>query len=165
MEWVKIAVRKSFAAAHEHSKKAAERQKRNYDKSVSPTDDFQEHDWVWSFYPPRPRQKLGQGWTGPFLIVEKLSNVLFRIQASELGPVKVVHIDNLRRYEADVMPQNWFHSRDHHGDNEVHGEDAATGGGQLDNTFEGLEDNHPGLGVSRFGRVRRNPQYLKNYHI
>ena len=77
----------------------------------------------------------------------------------------MVHVDNLRRYEADVMPQNWFHSRDHYGDNEEHGEDAATGGGQLDNTFEGSEDNHPGLGVSRFGRVRQKPQYLKHYHI
>ena len=63
------------------------------------------------------------------------------------------------------MPQNWFHSWNHYGDNEVHGEDAATGGGQLDNTFEGSEDNHPGLGVSGFGRVRRKPQYLKDYHI
>ena len=61
VKWVKNAVRKTFAAAHEHSKKAAERQKRNYDKSVSPNDDFQVHDWVWYFYPPRARQKLGQG--------------------------------------------------------------------------------------------------------
>ena len=61
------------------------------------------------------------------------------------------------------MPQNWFHSRDHYSDNEVHEEEAATEGGQQDNTFEGLEDNQPGLGVSRFGRVRRKSQYLGDY--
>ena len=56
VEWVKNAVRKSFAAAHEHSRKAAERQKKNYDKSVSPKYDFQVHDWLWYFYPPRAKR-------------------------------------------------------------------------------------------------------------
>ena len=169
VEWVKHAMKKSFIAAHEHSRKAAERQKRNYDKSVLPNDDFQVHDWVWYFYPPKARQKLGQGWTGPFLITEKLSNVLFRIQASEFGPVKVVHTDNLRRYEADVVPHNWFHSRAR-SDEEGHGEVAVTGEGHQDAVLEGSGDNDLlDLGVSsrvsRFGRVRRKPQYLRDYHL
>ena len=58
VEWVKNAVRKSFAAAYEHSTKAAERQKKNYDKSVSPNDDFQVHDWVWYFALPEQGKSL-----------------------------------------------------------------------------------------------------------
>ena len=30
---------------------------------------------MWYFYPPKAKQKLGQVWTGPFLVVERLSRL------------------------------------------------------------------------------------------
>ena len=94
VEWVKKATQHSYAVAHEHSKKAALRQKRNYDKRVS-LNEMQEDDWVWYFYPPKAKQKLGQGWTGPYLITHKISDVLYQIQASSSSRPKIVHVDNL----------------------------------------------------------------------
>ena len=45
VEWVKKATQRSYAVAHEHSKKAVPRQKHNYDKRVS-LHEMQEDDWV-----------------------------------------------------------------------------------------------------------------------
>ena len=73
-----------------------------------------------------------------------------------------MNMNNLRRYEAEIMSQNWLHSRDHHSDNEVHEEEAATGGGQQNNSSEGSENNQPGLRVLRFGTVRRKPQHSRD---
>ena len=94
VEWVKKATQRSYAVAHEYSKKAALRQKRNYDKRVS-LNQMQEDDWVWYFYPPKAKQKLGQGWTGPYLVTHKVSDVLYQIQASSSSRLKIVHVDNL----------------------------------------------------------------------
>ena len=81
--------------AHEHSKKAALRQKRsNYDKRVS-LNQMQEDDWVRYFYPPKAKQKLGQGWTEIYLVMHKISNVLYQIQASSSSRPKTVHLDSL----------------------------------------------------------------------
>ena len=70
---------------------------------------MQEDDWVWYFYPPKTKQKLGQGWTGPHLATHKVSNVLYQIQASFSSRPKIVHVDNLRPYEAEIMPTDWRH--------------------------------------------------------
>lgn len=138
------------------------RQKRNYDKRVL-LNKLQESDWVWYFYPPKAKQKLGQGWTGPFLITRKISEVLFQIQASSLSRPKIVHIDNLRRYEAEEMPTDWRLETDNdlNEDEVVHCNESC-----LDNDspqFDGDKGMLVGRSTSKFGRVRRIPNYLNDY--
>ena len=70
---------------------------------------MKEDDWVWYFYPPKAKQKLGQGWTGPYLVTHKVSNVLYQIQASSSSRPKIVDVDNFRPYEAEIMPTDWRH--------------------------------------------------------
>ena len=106
VEWVKKATQRSYAIAHEHSKKAALRKNHNYDKRVS-LNEMQEDDWIRYFYPPKAKQKLGQEWTAPYLVTHKVSNVLYQIQASSSSRSKIVHVDNLRPYEAEIMPTDW----------------------------------------------------------
>ena len=67
------------------------------------------NDWVWYFYPPKAKQKLGQGWTGPYLVTHKVSDVLYQIQASSSSRPKIVHVDNLRPYKAEIIPTDWRH--------------------------------------------------------
>ncbi len=40
-------------------------------------------------------QTLSSGWTGPFVVTEKVSVVDNRIQMNPTGPSKVVHVDQL----------------------------------------------------------------------
>ncbi len=40
-------------------------------------------------------QTLSIGWTGPFVVTEKVSVVGYRIQMNQTGPSKVVHVDQL----------------------------------------------------------------------
>ena len=148
-------------------KRAALRQKRNYDKTVIPYN-FQRGDWVWYFYPPKAKQKLGQGWTGPFLVVGSLNNLLYRIQRTSSEGVKVVHEDNLRKFEAKTMPSSWLETSsslppstdgDQHSDHfatskEVDSRDKSEEGGLF---IPGQQN------ISTFGRVRHRPAYLNDY--
>ena len=68
---------------------------------------MQEDDWVWYFYPPKTKQKLGQGWTAPYLVTHEASDVLYKIKTSSSSRHKIVHVDNLCRYEAETMPTDW----------------------------------------------------------
>ena len=164
VEWVKKATQRSDAVAHEHSKKAALRQKRNYDKRVS-LNEMQEDDWVWYFYPPKAKQKLGQGWTGPYLVTHKVSDVLYQIQASSLSRPKIVHVDNLRPYEAEIMPTDWRHllSTDKTNSDDKFDKDEREGCDGDCDTNESQRSDQNLKGISRFGRVRRPPKYLSDY--
>ena len=125
------------------------RQKRNYDKRVS-LNEMQENDWVWYFYPPKAKQKLGQRWTGPYLVKHKVSDVLYQIQASSSSGPKIVHVDNLRPYEAEIMPTDWRQL-------------LLTNKTNSDDEFDKDERKGCDEGISRFGRVRRPPKYLSDY--
>ena len=70
---------------------------------------MQEDDWVWYFYPQKAKQKLGQGWTGRHLMMHKAFDVLYQIQASSSSRPKIIHVDNLRPYEAEIMRTGWRH--------------------------------------------------------
>ena len=163
VEWVKKATQRSDAVAHEHSK-AALRQKRNYDKRVS-LNEMQEGDWVWYFYSIKVKQKLAQGWTGPYLVTHKVSDVLYQIQASSLSRPKIVHVDNLHPYKAEIMPTNWRHflsKNKTNSDNEFDKDERE--GCDDDCDTNGSQRSGQNLkGISRFGRVRRPPKYLSDY--
>lgn len=58
----------------ESMKKAAQRQKKGYDQTVK-TLDFQPSKWVWYWYPPGVRKKLGLGRQSPYLVTCKISGI------------------------------------------------------------------------------------------
>ena len=167
VEWLKRTMENSCVEAQNFMKRAALRQKRNYDKTVVPYN-FQRGDWVWYFYPPKAKQKLSQGWTGPFLVVGSLNNLLYRIQRTSSEGVKVVHVDNLRKFEAKTMPSSWLETSsslppstngDQHSDHfatseEVHSRGKSEEGGLF---IPGQQN------ISTFGRVRHRPAYLNDY--
>ena len=71
-------------AARAHMTHQMISQKRHYDQNVRLVT-YQEGDLVWRYSSQRRKgknQKLMKPWTGPFLIINKLSEVTFRIQAS-----------------------------------------------------------------------------------
>ncbi len=56
-------------------------------------------------------QTLSSGWTGPFLVTEKVSVVNYRIQLNLTGPSKVVHVDQLILDPCHQDRANWFRDK------------------------------------------------------
>lgn len=81
------------------------RQKKNYDRRA--TDPLiKEGEFVWLFNPLRRKgvcNKLGLKWKGPYLVLRKLSDVVYRIQRARGAKRRVVHVDRLKPYQGDPL--------------------------------------------------------------
>ena len=66
--------------------------------------------WVFRWYPPAAHTKFGSGWTGPYLVIGKISDLVYQIQASRRSKPKVVHLDHLKPYftNDDEVLVNWL---------------------------------------------------------
>ncbi|GBO24873.1 hypothetical protein AVEN_70220-1 [Araneus ventricosus] len=72
------------AFARERIKLASERMEAHYDSRAT-DHHFKEGDLVWMYNPKRWRglnPKLQQNWEGPYTVVKKLNDVVYRIQRS-----------------------------------------------------------------------------------
>ncbi|GBN83554.1 hypothetical protein AVEN_153952-1 [Araneus ventricosus] len=90
------------AFARERIKLASERMKTRYDSRAT-YHHFKEGDLVWMYNPKRRRglsPKLQQNWEGPYTVVKKLNNIVYRIQRSPNAKPKVIHIHRLAPYGA-----------------------------------------------------------------
>ena len=82
VEWVKQATQSAFELARNNLKDSAVRQEKLYNchSDIKP---LNPGDWVWRWYPPKAREKLGKGWTGHYLVVKKLTDITYQIQKNE----------------------------------------------------------------------------------
>ncbi|GBM11198.1 Retrovirus-related Pol polyprotein from transposon 297 [Araneus ventricosus] len=90
------------ALARERIKLSSERMKTRYDSGAT-GHHFKEGDQVWMYNPKRRRglsPKLQQNWEGPYTIVKKLNDVIYRVQRSPNAKPKVIHINRLTPYRA-----------------------------------------------------------------
>ena len=108
-----LALQQRLASAHEVARrnlgKAAERQKRNYDKRVS-SKPFRVGDSVWLHNISRKKgrtPKLDCLWEGSYLVVSVLSDVTYRIQRSRRAKPKVIHADRLKPYLGPAL-KSWI---------------------------------------------------------
>ncbi len=78
---------------------AQDRNKHYHDRKLNP-EDLRVGDLVYYCVPnidPGPSQKLGNSWRSQFQVVEKISEVTYRIRHQPSGVSKVVHLENLRK--------------------------------------------------------------------
>ncbi|GBM91463.1 hypothetical protein AVEN_52163-1 [Araneus ventricosus] len=90
------------ASAGEQVELARKRMKTRYD-SRAKDHHFKEGDLVWMHNPKRRRglsPKLQQNWEGPYTVVKKLNDVVYRVQRSPNAKPKVIHINLLAPYRA-----------------------------------------------------------------
>ncbi|GBM68173.1 hypothetical protein AVEN_5145-1 [Araneus ventricosus] len=90
------------ASAGEQVKLAIERMKTRYDSRAS-DHHFKEGDLIWKYNPNRRRglsTKLRQNWEGPYIVVKKLNDIVYRVQRSPNAKPKVIHINRLAPYGA-----------------------------------------------------------------
>ncbi|CAG2184718.1 unnamed protein product [Mytilus edulis] len=106
VEWVKNTMREAYKNVYDHSGQAAQRQKLYYDRGLK-VRKFEPNCWVWRWYLPKVNQTLGLGWTGPYLVIEKITDVTYKIQKSEQTKSIMVHVDHLKPYLGRNEPNNW----------------------------------------------------------
>jgi hypothetical protein len=110
-----LELRERLRQAHERARKVLHssslRQKRNYDRR-SHGGGFEEGEFVWLFSHQRKpgiTRKLRLPWEGPYLVVQKFSDVHVRIQKSPRAKSKVIHVDRLKPYTGPPL-EVWKYS-------------------------------------------------------
>ncbi|UYV70790.1 K02A2.6-like [Cordylochernes scorpioides] len=91
--------------AREKLEIASEAMKVRYDTHAC-GNDLQEGGLVWLYNPKRKKglsPKLQKSWEGPFRIVNKLNDVVFRIQRSSHSKPKVVHFNRLAPFKEPLI--------------------------------------------------------------
>ena len=106
VEWLKSAMSKAFEFAKNHMKQSVLRQKKTYNKRAK-DNEIKTGNWVWLYDHVHSKTKLGRNWQGPFLVLQQISEVTFKIQKDKSSKAKVVHKNDLKRYISDVVPQSW----------------------------------------------------------
>ncbi len=86
------------------------RQKMYYNRDTAPCH-FKNGDWVIYWHKPTAMQTLSSGWTGPYVVIEKVSVVDYRIQLNPTGPSKVVHVDQLILDPCHQDRANWVRDK------------------------------------------------------
>ena len=109
-------LRDRIRLAHERARdvlrNSARRQKTTYDRRAH-ENPIQEGTFVWLFIHQRKpglTNKLRLPWDGPYLVVEKLSDVHVRIQKSPRSKCKIYHVDHLKPYEGPTL-DGWNYTK------------------------------------------------------
>jgi len=105
---LKDCYRRSYAIVRENLKIATFQNKKKYDQRVKVAK-YVPGDWVWVFY-PRWVQGKSPKWQryydGPYLVLEAIGDVNYRVQRSNRSRKQVVHVNKIKKYLGQA-PTNW----------------------------------------------------------
>ena len=107
VQWVQSAMQEAFEYTYEQLGMAATRQKRDYDRKLKPRE-YSRGNWVWRFYPPTAGAKFGSGWTGPYLVIKRVTALTYTIQKSKEDQPFPVHVDDIKPFEGKRHPKSWL---------------------------------------------------------
>jgi hypothetical protein len=140
----------------EYTGRSIRRQKRYHDTRLS-YEKMDRGDQVYVFFPVKrvgTSSKLTSYWKGPFLVKEKISNVLYKIDCGRAGSFQIIHVDRLKRAKGQVLngeeTNNDFVSDFQMSSSDRESADAIE-------PDELLED------VNHSGRTRRKPAWHQDY--
>ncbi|XP_045482836.1 uncharacterized protein LOC123686668 [Harmonia axyridis] len=120
---------------------ASDRMKTRYDIKAS-EGGFNIGDLVWLYNPQRKRRlspKLQRDWEGPYKVIKRINDVVYRIQSFPKGKKRVVHVNRLAKYEADYFIPDGNRVR------------RTISEEYEDMSFETFMANYGGTGKARFG--------------
>ncbi|KAJ8962328.1 hypothetical protein NQ318_018307 [Aromia moschata] len=95
--------------AREKLKIHSDKMKQRLD-TISTETAFKPGDAVWLYAPKRTKGKslkLQSNWKGPYTIIKKINDLVYRIQLSPRSKPKVVHLERLAKYTGHDPPR-WF---------------------------------------------------------
>ena len=99
-------MQENFKRTRKHLKSAAERQKKYYDFRTKERQ-YNVGDWVLRFYAPNLRNKLKAPYIGPYRVMDKLGEVIYKVQRTPDSKPTVIHVDHLKPYQMFEIPQDW----------------------------------------------------------
>lgn len=91
----------------ERTKATIERVKEKYNRKINSAG-FREGDQVWLYNPQRTKgrsPKLQCSWEGPYRIIKRINDLVYRIQRNPRTKFKVVHLDRLAKYNGTVQEE------------------------------------------------------------
>lgn len=155
-------------SAHEFARNqlqnAAARQKRNYDVH-SKGRHFEAGEQVWVYNPQRKKgrsPKLDSDWVGPCIILERLGEVVYRVQLPPRGRKVALHRDRLAPYKGGSQPQSQTAPMDSSSIPPNAEEPSLT----PNDTVDPLPDVTPLPSPTRRSRrTRRPPTYLSDFYV
>jgi hypothetical protein len=102
-------LRNAYWMVRDHLNAAMLTNKRYYDESVH-KHVYSVGEWVW-YYKPRLQSGKSPKWSrlysGPFRVVQRLSDITYVIQQRPQSQPLIAHIDKLKKYEGDI-PTDWI---------------------------------------------------------
>jgi hypothetical protein len=93
--------------ARKHLKLASDRMKTRYDRAANSAG-YHEGDNVWLYRPTRKKgksHKLQSSWEGPYTIVTRINDVVYRIQRNPRSKMMMVHLDRLAPYRGTARDE------------------------------------------------------------
>ncbi|KAJ8977904.1 hypothetical protein NQ317_012405 [Molorchus minor] len=81
---------------------------------ISNNSGYQAGDEVWLYNPARRKgrsPKLQKSWEGPYTVIKRINDLVYRIQRGPRAKMKVVHLDRLAPYR---RPHEELVDRDDH---------------------------------------------------
>lgn len=166
-EWVWIMqdrMERAHAFVRRHAEGAMFRQKHYHDMKMS-YEKFKEGENVYVYFPQRKvgcSPKFTSYWRGPFKILTKLSEVLYKVNCGRNGKDQVIHCDRLKTCKAQILK----------GENELQTPLESSTESQLDVQFESeviderqskVEVTDELAGEFESKRNRRAPVWMRDY--
>ncbi len=160
VEWLQGAIREAHQIAQKVTQVTAARQKLNFDARKRPRQ-YRVGEFVWRYYPPHAKQKLGRPWTGPYKIVEVIGQNGCVVKKHPEGPGLRVHTDALKPHYGD-KPECWAEpGRD---GAEVAEPESVSGGEDDSGGGEESDPEEPDLPLPRTKRLVKPPtRYDEEY--
>mgnify|MGYP000635714642 FL=1 len=106
VQWLQNALREAYTLARDHLKKAAMKQKRNYNRDAH-TRQFQPGSWIYVRDMVNEKSKLGCKWKGPYLVVGRRSDTSILYQTRPDTPTRVIHMNLVKKCEGP-HPLSWL---------------------------------------------------------
>ena len=105
VEWLRQTLSRAHDFARGHLGVAANRQKAHYDQTSRPVN-YPVGSFVWYWYPPKANRKLGIGWTGPYRVMSRPTEIHCVLQLVPGVKPKRVHINQLKAH-LGREPPSW----------------------------------------------------------
>ena len=164
VEWVREKLDENFRFVRQELGKAANRQKKCYDKHTCPRK-IEPGQFVWRWYPPLQSQdKLNPRNIGPYKVLGHEGSGVYCIVRREGDRPIRVHIDHLKRHYGDVDENDWPNENKKvvESDEEAILDDLPEcSKDRLDSDLE-LSDTEQ---VGRSRRPRKLPTHFKDYEM
>ncbi|CAG2231003.1 unnamed protein product [Mytilus edulis] len=107
-QWA-LELKERLEEAHEkvrqNTKSSMLRQKRYHDLKLS-WQDFRENDEAYVYFPVKKvglSSKLTSYWRGPFKVLEKCTDVTYKVNCGQRGKTQIIHVDRLRKRNPQIL--------------------------------------------------------------